>query len=123
MEMRVMVELLAPGVEHGEAADLRAEMLGGPGDVLERLGDGAKEEAIEVAGILEGQGPQSVRQGKDDMDVGRREHLTFPGHEPGSLRGAMTFRTAAVPARVVRLSLVPTMVALGDMSAQGGGPT
>ena len=43
MEMRVMVELLAPGVEHGEAADLRPEMLRVPGDVLERLGDGAKE--------------------------------------------------------------------------------
>jgi len=30
-----MVELLAPGVEHGEAPDLRAEMLGIPRDVLE----------------------------------------------------------------------------------------
>jgi hypothetical protein len=43
MEMRVMVQLLAPGVEHGEAADLRPEMRGVLGDVLERLGDGAKE--------------------------------------------------------------------------------
>ena len=37
MEMGVMVQLLAPGVEHGEAADLRPEMLGVPGDVLEGL--------------------------------------------------------------------------------------
>ena len=43
MEMRVMVQLLAPGVQYGEAADFRPEMLGVPGDVLERLGDGAKE--------------------------------------------------------------------------------
>jgi hypothetical protein len=43
MEMRVMVQLLAPGVQHGEAADLRPEMLRVPGDVLERLGDSAKE--------------------------------------------------------------------------------
>jgi len=43
MEMRVMVELLAPGVEHGEAADLCPEMLRVRGDVLERLGDCAKE--------------------------------------------------------------------------------
>jgi hypothetical protein len=43
MEMGMMVELLAPGVEHGEAADLRPKMLGVPGDVLERLGDRAKE--------------------------------------------------------------------------------
>lgn len=43
MEMGMMVELLAPGVEHGEAADLRPKMLGVPGDVLERLGARAKE--------------------------------------------------------------------------------
>jgi hypothetical protein len=43
MQMGMMVELLAPGMEHGEAADLCAEMLGGPGDVLQCLGDGAQE--------------------------------------------------------------------------------
>jgi hypothetical protein len=43
MEMRMMVQLLAPGVQHGEATDLGPEMLWGLGNVLERLGDGAKE--------------------------------------------------------------------------------
>ena len=43
MEMRMMVELLAPGVEDGEAPDLGPEMLGVLGKVLERLGDRAKE--------------------------------------------------------------------------------
>jgi hypothetical protein len=57
------------------------------------------------------------------MDVGRHEHLALPSREPRGLGGAMALRTAAVPARVVRLGLVPTMVALRDMSAQGGGPT
>src|SRR5262249_60646360 len=123
MEMRVMVQLLAPGVQHREAPDLRPEMLRVPSDVLERLGDRAKEQAIEGAWILEGQGPQSVRQGKDDVDVGGREQLGLPGPEPRRLGGAMAFGTATVPARVVRLSLVPTMVALGDMAAESGGPT
>ena len=57
--MGVMVELLAPGMEHREAADLGPEMLGVAGDVLEGLGDGAKEQAIEHAGVLEGQGPRA----------------------------------------------------------------
>jgi hypothetical protein len=43
MEMGVMVELLTPSVEHGETADLRPEMLRVPRDVLEGLGDRAKE--------------------------------------------------------------------------------
>ena len=122
MEMRVMVQLLAPGVEHGEAADLRPEMRGVLGDVLERLGDGAKEYTIEVAGILESQGPQSVRQGKDDMDVRRVEHLALPGREPGGLGDAMTFGTAAVPARVVRLDLGSTVIALRDRAPEDGSP-
>jgi hypothetical protein len=73
MQMGVMVELLAPGVKHGEAADLRPEMLGVPGNVLERLGHGAKEYAIEVAWILEGQGPQVMRQSKNDGSVSKVE--------------------------------------------------
>jgi hypothetical protein len=52
MEVRMMVELLAPGVEHGQAPDLRAEMRGGSGDVLEGLGDGMKEQPIEEARVL-----------------------------------------------------------------------
>jgi len=55
MEMGMMVELLAPRVQHGEAANLGPEMLRGSGDILERLGDGAKEQTIEQAGVLERQ--------------------------------------------------------------------
>jgi len=46
--MLMLVQVLAPGVEHGEAADLCPEMLRVPSDVLEGLGDGAKEQAIEL---------------------------------------------------------------------------
>jgi len=123
MEMRVMVQLLAPGVEHGEATDLRPEMFGGLGNVLECLGNGAKEQAIEWARVLEHQRPQIVWQGKDDMGVGRLEHLAFPGREPRRLRRAMTFGAATVAAGVVGLDLVATLVTLGDVAAQGGRAT
>ena len=72
--------------------------------------------------MLEGQGSQSVREGKDDMDGGRREHLALPSREPRGVGGAMACGTAAVPARVVRLGLVPAMVALGNMAAESGSP-
>ena len=61
-------------------------------------------------------------EGKDHMDVWRLEHLAFPGGKPGGLGGAVTFGAAAVPARVVRLDLVPTVVTLRDMSPEGNGP-
>ena len=77
--MGVMVELLAPGVQHGEAPNLRPEMLGVPGDVLEGLGHGAKEQAIERAGVLQRQGPEVVRQGKDHMDSRASRAPRAPG--------------------------------------------
>ena len=35
--MLMLVELLAPGMEHRQAADVRPEMLRVSGDILERL--------------------------------------------------------------------------------------
>jgi hypothetical protein len=121
--MGMKVELLAPGMEHGEAADLRPEMLRVPGDVLEGLGHRAKQQAIEGAGVLQRQGPQGVRQGKDHMGVGRLEDLVFPGGEPRSLGRAVAFRAAAVATGVIRLLFVPAVVALRDMAPEGSGPT
>ena len=56
------------------------------------------------------------------MRMGRLEHRAFSGGEPRGLRGAMACGAAAVPARVVRLDLMATLVALGDMALKGGGP-
>ena len=94
----MVVQLLAPGMQHSEAPNLRAEMLGLLGDVVECLGDGAKEQPIEQARILERQGCEVVREGKDHMDVGCVEHLALPSREPDGLGGAMAFGAAAMPA-------------------------
>ena len=53
MEVRVMVQLLAPGVEDSQAADLRAKVLGVPRDVLEGLRHRVKEQTVELAGVLQ----------------------------------------------------------------------
>src|SRR5213593_2839536 len=106
--MLMLVQLLAPGVEHGEAADLGPEMLGVPGDVLERLGDRAKEQPIEQARVLKCQRPEVMRQGKDHMAVGSLEEFPLPGGEPRGLGRAVTFGTATVAAGVIRLRFVPT---------------
>ena len=40
-----MIEILAPGVQHGRDADLRAKMLRIVGDSRQRLGRGCEQEA------------------------------------------------------------------------------
>ena len=111
MEMRVMVQLLAPRVEHGETANLGPEMLRIPGNVLESHGHGVKEQTIEQARVLECQWPQGVRQGKNHMAVGGLKELLLSSGEPCGLRRAMTFWAATVAAGVVGLDLVATLVA------------
>src|SRR5439155_21373467 len=82
MQMGMMVQLLTPGVQHGEAADLGPEMLRVSSDILERLADGTKEQAIEVARVLVRQRPQGLRQCKDHWAVGGLVVLTSSSGEP-----------------------------------------
>ena len=118
-----MVPLLPPGVEHGEAAELRPEMLRVPSDILERLRHRAEEQAIEQARVLECQRSEVVRQGENDMTVGGLKELLLAGREPRRLRRAMTCGAATVAAGVVGLDLVATLVTLGDVAPERSRPT
>ena len=54
MQMRVMDERLAPGVENGEEADLGAEVARVGSDRAERVGDGAEEQTVDDGLVLRG---------------------------------------------------------------------
>jgi hypothetical protein len=47
MNVRMMQEVLAPGVEHAEETDLRAEMLGIGRNLQQSGGGGAKQEIVD----------------------------------------------------------------------------
>ena len=47
-----MVEVLAPGVQDGQEADLGPEVLGIGGDLLQGLGGGAEQEAVDLSRVL-----------------------------------------------------------------------
>ena len=47
MDMRMMVQVLAPGVEHGDEADLGAEMLRIGGDGAQRLGRRPEQDGVD----------------------------------------------------------------------------
>ena len=56
VQMRMMHQGLSPRVQHGEEADLGAEMLGIGGDGAQGLGGRAKEDAVDLRFVLEGDG-------------------------------------------------------------------
>ena len=70
VDMGVMGECRAPGVEHGGEADTGAEMLRVGGDGGERLGGGLEEDGVDGGLVVEGNVGDGGRQGEDHMKVG-----------------------------------------------------
>ena len=65
MQMGMMDQSLAPGVENGEEADLGAQMLGVGSDGLKSFGGSAEENAVDGFLVVESDGGNLFRQGED----------------------------------------------------------
>lgn len=117
--MRVVLELLAPSMEHCQTTELGPEMLGVAADIQKALGYGMEEEGIEHAGIVRGERTEFLGQGRNHMNVRCGQNFSLSIGEPGGLGRTVTFWATAVPARVIRRLLVVAVVALGQVSAEG----
>ncbi len=113
-----MLQGLAPGVEHGDDADLGAEMLGIGGDGAQRLGRGAEQDGVDDGLVLEGDLGDRRRQGEDDVEVRHRQQLGLPGREPFGAGQPLALRAVAVAAGVVGDAGRAAIVALLDMAAE-----
>ena len=98
MHMRMMMELLPPGMQHPQKADLRTSMLGVSRNRLEGLRHRLKQQRIHRARILQRQGTQGTREGKNDMAVGRSQELALAGREPSGLCTALALGTVPIAA-------------------------
>ncbi len=97
----MVVQLLTPGVEDRQKANVGPEMLRIPRDGDEGLGDRLEEEGIEEAGVVEGEAIERVGQGKDHMEVRHREEFALPRSQPGGLGRALTLGTVPIPTGVI----------------------
>jgi hypothetical protein len=78
MEMRVVMEVLAPGVQNGETADLRAEMFWASAEGQQGLGNSTKEHPVDDATILKRKRRQFLRNGEDHVEVLHVEQFLLP---------------------------------------------
>ena len=60
MHVRVVHQVLAPGVEHHQAADTGSQMSGIGGDFQQRASGSLEQDAVDHALILQGQGREFV---------------------------------------------------------------
>src|SRR5690348_3012014 len=136
VQMRVVHEILAPGVQHGDEADRRAQMLGigprsGPmpckavsrlgGDPAQRLRRRPEQDGVDHGLVLERDDRDHVRHGEHDMEVGQVEPFRLPRLEPLGPDEILTLRTISIATRVVCHPLMPTLPALLNMAAKRGG--
>jgi hypothetical protein len=119
-----MVEaVLSPGVEDGEKANPGAQVLGISGDAQQGLRSGLAQEVVHDPWVWQGQGRQSVGEGKDDVEILDRQQFTPAILQPLSCGQGLALGTMAMTTGVVGDGLVTAVVALIHVAAQGGGTT
>jgi hypothetical protein len=99
MKVRVVDEILSPGVQDGEEADLGAEVFWVCGDRPQRLRGGGKEQVIHHGLVLVRNGRDFLRQGKDDMKILSVQQLLLTMLDPLRPGERLALRTMAIPAR------------------------
>ena len=65
----MMLQVLAPGMQHAEQAYVRSEVLRIMSDLKERRGAGAEEQVVQQSLVLQHQGRQLMGQREDDVEV------------------------------------------------------
>jgi hypothetical protein len=98
MEVRVVMKILPPGVEHGKEADLGPEVLGIGSDGTQRIGGRAEEDVVDRGLVLEGDRRDLRRQREDDMEVWHGQQLGLPLVEPLRSCQPLALRAVAVAA-------------------------
>ena len=119
MQMGVVQQLLAPGVEDGEEATRSAPVLGIGRDGTQGGGYGVKQEVVNDGRVLYRQGSDGVREGEDDMARDDGEELLRTGSDPAGLGQGLARGARAVTAGVVRggLGTAVGMITLSEMAA------
>ena len=93
-------QVLFPGVQDGERADVGAEPLGVACDFDQGRGCGCEQQIVERSRAGEGKDVELMRYGEDDMEVADGEQFLLPCLEPLLAGPRLALGTAAVAARV-----------------------
>src|SRR3954463_3884260 len=118
MDVRMMLQGLAPSVENHGHAELGAEMLGIGRDGGECLGRRAEQDCVGGGLVLERDLADRRRQCEDDMKVRHWQQLGLPICEPTGPRQSLALRTMAVSTRVVGDAGRTTIIALLDVAPE-----
>ena len=95
-------ERLAPGVQHGDEADISTEMLGVGSDRLEGICGRSEQRGVDFAFVLQRQRRQLCGQGEDEVEIGDGQQILAAVFQPSGAQVRLALRAVAIAAGVVR---------------------
>ena len=101
MNMRMMGQGRAPGMQHGGDAQTRAETLRIGSDGEQGLGRGLEQQIVDHGLVLIGDVTDRCRQREYDMVVIHRQQVSLPVFQPAPGRRTLALRTVPVATGVV----------------------
>ena len=121
VNVRVVQQILSPGVQHTQEADLRAQMVWIGGDLTQGVRRRPEQDIVDNGLVLEGDDLDLLGHREHDVEVGRVEQFGPTVLEPLSPCETLAFRTVAISARVVGHPLMAAIAAPLDVTAESGG--
>jgi hypothetical protein len=118
MNVWVMQEILPPGVQHTEEADLGAEMLGIHCDGAQGLRRRPEQDIVDHGLVLERDGGDQVRHREHHVEVGHVEQFRLTVLEPLGASETLALRAVSIATRVVGDTLMAAAVAALDVTAE-----
>jgi hypothetical protein len=103
--MRMVHQVLSPCVQHGQEADLRAQVLWVSGDSAKCFRRRPEQDVLNHGLVLEGDDLDLRRYREHDVEVGHVEQFRLTILQPPGSCETLAFWTVPVPARVVGYTL------------------
>jgi hypothetical protein len=119
----MMPQSLTPSVQHGQEANLGAQVFRVSGYRAQGLGGGGEEQVVNNSLVLQRQRRKLLWQGKHHMEILHWQEVSQARFEPAGFRQRLTLRAMTIATRVVRDALVTTGVTLVHMTAEHAGTT
>ena len=100
-------QVLSPGVQDRDHADLSAQMFRIGCDLQQGLRAGGEQQIVKQTRVFQSQHVEFVRHSEHDMEIAGVEEFAFTCRQPALACLGLTLRTVPVSARVVGDGLIP----------------
>jgi hypothetical protein len=101
MQVGVQMQVLTPGMEHGQEADGCAQESRVCRSLQQSLGGGAEQDGVGLSVVLKRQAADLIGQSEHDVEIGDREKLGLPLLEPSCACRGLALWAMAIAAGVI----------------------